>query len=167
MKNLSELLGVSEKQLWHAYSLARSDRGYDSFEIPKRSGSARKIDKPVQNLFRIQGLIKLHILDNAPEQDDYVTAFRKGLSITNNAMTHCNKAIVVKFDLKDFFPTISFTRVASIFARLGFDESDAMRLAYLTTKQLSVFNEPPSTLLHFERLRCTKITENWLFVVNA
>ena len=162
MEILSERLGVSEGLLWHAYSLARSGSGYTSFEIPKRSGGSRKIHKPVENLRGVQRLIKLHILDEAPAPADCVTAFRKGCSIADNARVHCDKSVLVKFDLKDFFPSISFTRVTGIFKSLGFNESDAKGLAYLTTIQLDSIEESPSVLLHFERLRSQKISEDYV-----
>jgi len=162
MEILSERLGVSKGLLWHAYSLARRGNGYTTFEIPKRSGGSRKIHKPVESLLWVQRLIKLHILDDAPAPADCVTAFRKGRSIADNARVHCDKSVLVKFDLKDFFPSISFTRVTGIFKSLGFNEREAKGLAYLTTIQLDSIEESPSVLLHYERLRAQEISEAYV-----
>ena len=51
----------------------------------------------------------------------------------DNARVHAAKAIVVKFDLKDFFPSISFGRVQCIFQAAGFERALAQALAFLTT----------------------------------
>jgi len=164
MEIISERLGLSENFLWHAYSLSRSGKGYTAFEIPKRSGGFRNIHKPVDKLFYVQSLIKCNILDSAPSPPDCVTAFRKGFSIRDNALIHCKKVILVKFDLKDFFPSISFTRVKTIFEELGFHESDAKGLAYLTTIQTdsidNIFSE--SALVYFQQQRINNITDEFI-----
>lgn len=162
MKTLSEVLEINEKALWHLLSLIRKRRAYTTFEIPKRTGGTRKIDKPIELLQHVQRLIKDKILNEAPDLPVCVTAFRPGLSIRDNANPHCNKAILAKFDLKDFFPSVSFTRVIGIFKSFGFHETDAKGLAYLTTIQLEPTEENPSVLLHYERLRSQDISESYI-----
>ena len=63
----------------------------------------------LEKLFYVQRLIKSHVLDEAPPTASCVMAFREGLSIRDTAQVPCNKAILVKFDFKDFFPSISFS----------------------------------------------------------
>jgi hypothetical protein len=153
MQNISERLELSEKFLWHSYSLVRSGRGYTTFEIPKKSGESRVIHKPVDDLHYVQTLIKSRILDEAPPPPDCVTAFREGMSIRDNASVHCDKAVLVKFDLKDFFPSVSFSRVKGIFESLGFCGDDARGLAYLATIETDQVEDSPSSLVYFERLQ--------------
>lgn len=136
MKSLSEQLDLDEKALWRIRRLVGKGRAYTTFEIPKRSGGVRTISKPIAELFHVQRRIKTRILDAADSFPPCVTAFRPGYSILDNAVPHCGKAILIKFDIKDFFPAISFTRVANIFGSLGLNKSDSKTLAYLTTVEV-------------------------------
>ena len=60
-------------------------------------------------------------------------AFRPGKSIVDNATPHLNAAIVVKLDLKDFFPSIGFARVRGYFEYLGFNPGIATILSLICT----------------------------------
>ena len=130
-KQLSETLGVP------AGALARlsftPNQNYSVFLMPKRSGGFRPIHRPSKELAGVQRLIKRRILDLIPIKSACVTGFRPGMSILDNARFHAAKAIVVKFDLKDFFPSISFGRVQYLFQVAGFDYRLAHALAFLTT----------------------------------
>ncbi len=46
--------------------------------------------------------------------------FVPGRSTVTNAAHHTGARLVLKFDLKDFFPTIHYYRVVGLFARLGY-----------------------------------------------
>jgi retron-type reverse transcriptase len=63
----------------------------------------------------------------------HAMAFRPGTSIVDNATPHLNAPIVVKLDLKDFFPSISFPRVRGYFEYLGFNPGIATVLALICT----------------------------------
>ena len=162
METIAQHLGVSETFMWHVFSLARSGKGYTSFLIPKRSGGNRQIHKPVDTLCFAQRLIKERILDNAPSLPRCVTAFREGLSICDNALVHCNKAVLVKFDLKDFFSSISFTRVIRIFESMGYYGSVAKGLAYLTTIPHESIQDSTRSRLHFEKVRLKDIASEFV-----
>ena len=160
MEFLSEYLDINEKALWRLLSLVRKERAYTRFEIPKRIGGNRKIDKPIEALFIVQRRIKSRILDSAPELPSYVTAFRPGFSIRDNATPHCNKALLVKFDLKDFFASVSFSRVLKIFESLDFESFDAKTLAYLTTIRVPEVQTPISSLHKFEKQRLAETLDS-------
>ena len=51
----------------------------------------------------------------------------------SNASPHQGAAIVVKLDLKDFFPTVHYRRVRGLFQWLGYNADVANTLAGLTT----------------------------------
>jgi hypothetical protein len=72
--------------------------------------------------------------------------FRSGGSIVQNAQRHANQEVVVRIDLKDFFPTITFRRVKGVFANLGYNEGVATVLALLITA-------PPRLEAEFEGQR--------------
>src|SRR5260370_22231507 len=60
--------------------------------------------------------------------------FRKGCSTVSNAKPHCRQAVVVNMDLENFFPSIVFARVRSVFRRLGYSPCVATILALLCTE---------------------------------
>ena len=51
--------------------------------------------------------------------------FVTGRSTVTNARPHLGSKLLVKFDLRDFFPTIHYYRVLGLFARLGYAVDDA------------------------------------------
>ena len=55
-------------------------------------------------------------------------AFRSGVSILDNASLH-EKEIVLRIDLKDFFPSIVFPRVRGFYESLGYNPGVASVLA--------------------------------------
>jgi hypothetical protein len=52
--------------------------------------------------------------------------FVNGRSTVSNATPHVGAELVVKFDLKDFFPTIHYFRVMGFFASLGYNVGNCM-----------------------------------------
>jgi len=61
------------------------------------------------------------------------TAFRKGLSIIDNATSHTGKDFVFNVDIKDFFPSITIGRVTGLFKSLGYPKEVAFSLGKITT----------------------------------
>lgn len=123
---LRTLLDIrSDKQL--GYFLAASDAKngpYTTFTIPKRDGSARSICAPKVQLKWVQRRIHEKILSHIPAHDA-AHGFIDGRSIVTNAAPHLGSAVVVKFDLKDFFPTVHYYRVLGFFASLGYSVGNA------------------------------------------
>lgn len=119
--------------LWLSYERAATTVDhYTRFEIPKKSGGRRLISSPKPKLRVAQSWIASNVLDLlSPSR--HAMAFRPGTSIVDNATPHLNAAIVVKLDLKDFFPSISFGRVRGYFEYLGFNPGIATILALICT----------------------------------
>jgi len=61
-------------------------------------------------------------------------AFRPARSIAQNAALHQGRAIVIRIDLKDFFPSINFRRVKGLFQSFGYNEGVSSILALLATE---------------------------------
>ena len=134
VEQLSELMELDPGEiLWLSYErVATSVDHYIRFEIPKKSGGRRLISSPKPKLRVAQAWISENILDRlSPSR--HATAFRPGKSIVDNASPHLKAAIVVKADLKDFFPSISFIRVRGYFEFLGFNPGIATILALICT----------------------------------
>ena len=49
------------------------------------------------------------------ELHDAAHGFRHGRSIVSNAQPHVGRDVIINFDLKDFFPSISYKRVKGLF----------------------------------------------------
>ena len=125
LRELRMLLGIkSRKQL--GYLLLASDANggpYKRFAIPKRQGGDRVICAPGKTLRYVQRRILDKILSPvAPHPAAH--GFVKGRSTVSNASPHTSAALVIKFDLENFFPTIHAHRVLGVFARLGYEIDD-------------------------------------------
>jgi retron-type reverse transcriptase len=123
---LRELLGIrSPAQL--GYFLLATDTGdgpYTKFSIPKRDGSDRTICAPKPQLKWVQRAILEKVLARVPAHDA-AHGFVEGRSTVTNATVHRGAKVVVKLDLKDFFPTIHYFRVLGLFASLGYPVGNA------------------------------------------
>jgi hypothetical protein len=106
--------------------------GYVEFEIAKAKGGTRRIAAPRQTLRKVQRIILDQILARVP-MHDACHGFVEGRSTVTNARPHQGAALVVKLDLKDFFPTVHYRRVRGLFKHLGYSETVAAALAGLTT----------------------------------
>lgn len=105
---------------------------YKEFEIPKRTGGTRRITAPVGKLKDIQNCIAI-ILSPYYLVPDCVHGFVEGRSVATNASKHIERNYVLNIDLKDFFPTITYTRVMKALMELGFNEEVSDTIARLCT----------------------------------
>jgi RNA-directed DNA polymerase len=128
-------IGIPEKELgWLTYHRGASAVDhYARFTIPKKRGGERVISSPKRKLRVAQSWLLRSILTPL-EVHPAAMAFRPGRCITDNAKPHVGKAIVVKMDLKDFFPSITFRRVKGFFVKLGYNEGVATLLALIATE---------------------------------
>jgi hypothetical protein len=92
----------------------------------------RLIEAPKRRLKQMQRRILAAILEQAP-MHDAVHGFVKGRSIQTFATPHVGRHIVLRMDLRDFFPSFPAARVAAFFRTLGYPESVAERLAGICT----------------------------------
>ena len=130
---VAKLAGVPEDDL---ASLMRpgteAGSGYVEFEIPKAKGGTRRIAAPRARLRKVQRILLEQILDRVPVSES-CHGFVAGRSTVTNARPHERAAIVLKLDLKDFFPTVHYRRVKGLFEQLGYSAEVAATLAGLTT----------------------------------
>lgn len=103
----------------------------------KTDGSAkpRDIEPPYGYLKIILKKIDANILQPAiSELPTGVMGGRKGCSVVDNANLHAKSKALMKYDIKDFFPSIKYTDVYHTFRyQLSFTEEAANILAHLTT----------------------------------
>ena len=134
-QDLADAIGITTPQLaWLTYhrGVSAIDH-YSRFAIPKKTGGIRVISSPKKRLRMAQSWILENILSKL-EVHDAAMAFREGRSILDNAQRHVGKAIVIKADLKDFFPSVKFTRVKGMYRGFGYNEGVCTLLALLTTE---------------------------------
>jgi hypothetical protein len=122
---LRKLLGIkSEAQLGWFLLASDADNGpYTKFTIPKRSGGEREICAPKGQLRWVQRQILDKVLALVPAHEA-AHGFILGRSTVSNAAAHQGAALLLKFDLADFFPTIHSSRIVGLFARLGYYVGD-------------------------------------------
>jgi RNA-directed DNA polymerase len=111
--------------------------------VPKRSGGLRLIEIPKQRLRAIQTTILRNLLDRVPAHRA-AHGFRRGHSCLTHAALHTGQRVVIRMDLKDFFPGIPASRVRALFARLGYGQNVAGVLARLCVNRVpaGVLREP-------------------------
>ena len=115
-------------------TLARRTRPQAHYHIRwigKRRGGRRLIESPKRTLKTAQKRILREILDKVPPHDT-AHGFAAGRSILTNAKPHVKQAVLVKFDLDDFYPSVTLSRVTAIFRSLGYSREAAIWLARLT-----------------------------------
>jgi RNA-directed DNA polymerase len=125
---LARRLGLSVE------SLSAATPSYSEFEIPKRSGGVRRIAAPSPDLKELQRRILRRLLSRL-RVHLAATGFERGQSFVTNACRHEAKAIVLRFDIKDFFPSITAHRVRKYFRAIGWNRKAARFLVRFVTWQ--------------------------------
>jgi RNA-directed DNA polymerase len=100
--------------------------------LAKTSRGIRLIEAPKPRLKALQRQILSLILDRIPPHST-VHGFRSGRSIKTFAAPHVGRRIVLRMDLRDFFPSISGARIQTLFRTVGYPESVADLLGGICT----------------------------------
>ncbi len=134
-EQLAEALGVTIPQLkGMAYHRdAATSLHYVRFTIPKRDGTERPIWAPKKRLKAAQRWILHHIVERLPVHGA-AQGFLVGRSILSNAQVHENPKVLLKMDIKEFFPTITVKRVKGVFRRAGYRDGISTLLAQICTE---------------------------------
>jgi RNA-directed DNA polymerase len=134
-QQLAEALGVTIPQLrGMAYHRdAATSLHYVRFTIPKRDGTERPIWAPKKRLKAAQRWILHHIVERLPVHGA-AQGFLVGRSILSNAAVHVNSKVLLKMDIKEFFPTVTVKRVKGVFRRAGYRDNISTLLALLCTE---------------------------------
>ena len=138
---LAEWLGITPGELeWfadlrsleHYRKTSQPLRHYRYRALTKISGSIRLIEAPKPRLKAIQQQILGAILEKIPHHPA-VHGFVKGRSIRSFVAPHAGQRVVLRMDLRDFFPSIRRARIQAIFRTIGYPEAVADRLGGLCT----------------------------------
>ncbi len=134
LQDLSTAIDIPREELqWLCYHRqAATIDHYTRFQIPKRKGGMRNISSPKPKMRFAQGWILTEILEKLPLHEA-AAAFQVGKSIVDNAKIHAGSEVIVRLDLKDFFPSIRFHRVKGLFKSFGYNYGIATVFALLCT----------------------------------
>ncbi|WP_163869952.1 reverse transcriptase domain-containing protein [Myxococcus eversor] len=134
-EDVATALGLSVGQLRH-YSTHRARERvshYVTFTVPKRSGGQRLLHAPKRKLKAIQRRL-LDVLVSKLPVSEQAHGFVTGRSIKTGAAPHVGKRVVLKLDLKDFFPSVTVSRVRGLLLAFGYGYPVAATLAVLMTE---------------------------------
>jgi len=118
-------------------------RHYHYRVLTKPSGGIRLIESPKPRLKELQRRILAGILEAIPAHPA-VHGFVKGRSIKTFATPHVGQRVVLRMDLKDFFPSFAAARIQTFFRTLGYPESVADLLGGICTNAVprTISKEP-------------------------
>lgn len=134
-EDLAAALGISLKTLWF-FALHREHERqphYVAFSIPKRAGGQRLILAPKRRLKHLQRRLLALLVEKLPVSP-HAHAFQRGRSIRTGAEPHVGREALLKLDLKDFFPSVTFARVRGLLIAYGYSFPVATSLAVLMTE---------------------------------
>jgi RNA-directed DNA polymerase len=136
---LAQWLGITPDTLdWFTWPAARQrkvelHRQHHAFSLlPKARGGGRLIEAPRRRLKTLQRQVLQGILNAVPVHEA-CHGFVAGRSVLSHARVHAGQAVVLHFDLEDFFSSITSARVQAVFRTLGYPPGVALQLARLCT----------------------------------
>lgn len=136
---LAQDLGVPLAGLWRLCKPATWQRRtpgvdphYRRWWRPKRSGGWRLLEMPLPHLMGLQRRLLERLLDRVPPHEA-ACGFTRERSVLDHARAHAGQAVVLKFDLTDFFGSVRASRVHAIFSTLGYADDVARALTALCT----------------------------------
>ncbi len=127
-----ELEWFADLKRFGARSREEKLRHYNYRVLVKPGGNVRLIEAPKQRLKQMQRAILAGILAHIPAHDA-AHGFQKGRSIKTFVAPHTGQRIVLRMDLRDFFPSIRSARVQALFRTTGYPERVADLLGGLCT----------------------------------
>jgi retron-type reverse transcriptase len=123
---LAEMLGTA------THKLAEFESRYTRATIPKKSGGTRELWIPDEKTKALQRRLLRRVFARL-RVHGAARGFERGRSIVHNALPHVGRAIVIRLDVVDFFPSTHSNRVERYFRRVGWNRHAAALLTRLTT----------------------------------
>jgi RNA-directed DNA polymerase len=124
---------LAERIGYRADELERLEPRYREVVVPKRRGGGmRRLHVPDDATKTLQRTILRKLL--APlRAHPAATGFERGRFIVDNALPHVRRAVVIKMDVVDFFPSTGADRIDAYFRRIGWNAKAAALLTRLVT----------------------------------
>lgn len=106
---------------------------YRRWTVPKRDGGQRLISAPKPDLKAAQRWIALNVTERLPVHGA-AHGFLPGRGTATNAAPHAGARMVVKLDIRDFYPSVTLPRVKGLLRKAGYGEQVATLIALLCTE---------------------------------
>jgi hypothetical protein len=129
---VGHLAWFADVRSWERRVESRRLRHYTYAWVARPGAPVRLLEQPKQRLKAIQRKILRELLVHIPAHDA-AHGFVPGRSVAGHAAAHAGAAVVVRFDLEDFFVSLPAARVFGIFRLAGYPEAVAHALTGLTT----------------------------------
>ena len=99
---------------------------------PKRSGGLRLLEIPKVDLKRVQRRIHSGLLQQVPVHEA-AHGFVQNRSVASHAAAHAGQAVVIRFDVRDFFGSLHAAQITALWRTLGYPIGVARCLTGLCT----------------------------------
>jgi len=137
--SLARGLGITPAGLWRfsrpsawQRRMPLGEQHYRYRLLTKRSGGWRLLEVPAPWLLAVQRRL-LDLLLNSVPPHEAACGYAPGRSLLQHLRTHADQAVLLKFDLRDFYTTVRAGRVQALFSTLGYPEVVARELTALCT----------------------------------
>ncbi|MBG1199874.1 RNA-directed DNA polymerase [Staphylococcus aureus] len=131
LEELRNMIGIKSDYFYKC--LYVNDHFYNVIKIPKRKKDEyRELMIPNMALKNIQRWILDNVLYRR-QVHKCATGFVPRKSIVNNVIPHVGQKYILKMDIENFFPSITFKQVRKIFSEMGYKFELATALANLCT----------------------------------
>lgn len=166
LASIAEYLGFAPQHIF--YLVKHPDRCYLSIAIPKNSDPKkfRNLDIPISELKGVQRAINKKVLSDY-SVDECVHSYVTARSILTAARRFCPGHAVLKIDIEEFFPSITFVRILGLFRSTGFSDAASFILARLTTFRGRLAQGAPTSpsisnlIMRGIDLRLKKLAATW------
>jgi hypothetical protein len=136
---LADWLSVPGAGLWRLTRSAswqrRAPLGEQHYRyqlLAKRSGGWRLLEVPQPYLMPLQRRLLDGLLSGIPPHEA-ACGYTRERSVLDHARAHAGQAVVLRFDLQDFFSSVRASRVYALFATLGYPDEVSRELTALCT----------------------------------
>ncbi|WP_343311167.1 reverse transcriptase domain-containing protein [Bacillus atrophaeus] len=159
-EDVALLLEVPKELLWKVL-IKNKGANYKAFKLKKKNGSERVIFSPTLSLSILQKKLA-YILESNYKNHSQSYGFVKGRGIVDNAQKHLNKKYVLNFDLENFFESITFRRVRSMFMTYyKFNEKVATTLANICCHPNGFLPQGAATSPIISNIICNRIDKEF------
>lgn len=95
--------------------------GYTTFRVPKRRGGTRLVEKAGPAVNKQQAAIKMVLDDLYEPGPPSVHGYVSGRNNCTNASHHLAQTVVLRVDLRSFFPSVESSRIVDSLSNYGLD----------------------------------------------
>jgi hypothetical protein len=129
---LGELAWLADVRGWERHAADARVRNYRYAWTARPGAPVRLLEQPKARLKAVQRRVLHEILDWIPAHPA-AHGFVAGRSVRTHAAAHVGAAVVLRFDMEDFFASLAAGRVFGVLRTAGYPEAVAHALTGLTT----------------------------------